>query len=277
VGPVANRRRVAHAPQDYSPDDDKHRVMPVLPQGKYSPEERDHLILEHLPQVKLIARRVHESIHHRVELDDLISVGTMGLIAAIDRFDPDRNLKLKTYAEHKIRGAILDHLRTLDNLSRDDRTRTKQSEAARAALEHRLQRTPTQTEVADEMGLSLREYSETLTKAGADAPVSLDAQINHADGALKFSDLLPDSAAQSPEQELVASELRSFVSNAVNSLEPKTKSIITLHYAHGLTMRAIAPLLAMSEWQVQQIRRKAIVDLRLRLAQVCVRASSVSI
>jgi RNA polymerase sigma factor for flagellar operon FliA len=234
--------------------------------GSTCPDERDQLILEHLPQVKWIARRLHQSIQGRVDLDDLISAGTIGLIAAIDRFDPVRQLQLKTYAEHKIRGAMMDHLRSIDILSRDDRRRTKETGAARVELERRLQRTATYAEVAEEMGLTLEEYTKTLTAPGAQAPFSLDASVKGSDGALKFSELMPDRSTPSPEQRLAESELRSCVSEAIDALKPKTRSVITLHYAHGLTMRKIASMLDMSEWQVQESRRKAIGELRSRLA-----------
>jgi RNA polymerase sigma factor for flagellar operon FliA len=237
----------------------------------FSHEQRERLILNHLQQVKWMACRVHESIGRRVDLDDLISAGTVGLISAIDRFDSGRHLQLKTYAEHKIRGALLDYLRSLDSVSRDDRRRAKEATAARAELERRLQRTATHTEVAGEMGLNPREYAETLTVPGAQTPFSLDADVDRTDAAIKFSELLFDSAAPSPEQQMAESELQSFVSSAIDALEPKMKSVITLHYAHGLTMRSIAPMLAMSEWQVQAARRKAIAELRSRLtdAGVC--------
>jgi RNA polymerase sigma factor for flagellar operon FliA len=244
--------------------------------GKFSPEDRERLILEHLPQVRWIARRVYESIHRRVELDDLISIGTMGLIAAIDRFDPARLLQLKTYAEYKIRGAILDTLRSLDGLSRDGRRRNKKTETARAELERRLQRTATHAEVADEMGLSPKEYGDTLTVPGAEPPVSLDASVKSTDGGRRFSEVLPDTITASPEQELAESELQNFVSDAVDALEAKPKSVITLHYAHGLTMRAIAPLLSMSEWQVQETRRKAIGELKSQLARMHAHTPSVA-
>lgn len=234
--------------------------------GNYEPEERDRLIVEHLPQVRWIAARLQEKIQGRVELDDLISAGAIGLIAAIDRFDPARNLQLKTYAEHKIRGAILDYLRSCDSLSRDNRRRCREMGTARAALEQRLRREATHAEIAAEMVLSPREYAEALTTPGTQVPLSLDAEVNPADGKLKFSEVMPDSSALSPEQKLAESELRSFVSAAIDGLEPKTRAVLTLHYAHGLTMRKIAPILEMSEWQVQETRRKAIGELRERLA-----------
>src|SRR6478672_2719336 len=108
-----------------------------------SSDERERLIMEHLPQVRLIARRIHERLPESVSLDDLVSTGIVGLIAAIDRFDSSHNVKLKTYAEYKIRGAILDSLRGLDWAPRQQRKRTKLIEGAIAVLEQKLQRTPT--------------------------------------------------------------------------------------------------------------------------------------
>src|SRR5690349_19393133 len=125
-------------------------------------EERERLILEHLPQVRLIARRIHERLPESVSLEDLISTGTLGLIAAIDRFDPSHNVKLKTYAEYKIRGAILDSLRGLDWAPRQQRKRSKQIEAAIARIEQRVQRTPTEEEIAAELGLNMEEYHDWL-------------------------------------------------------------------------------------------------------------------
>src|SRR5918912_2425222 len=107
-----------------------------------SSEERERLIMEHLPQVRLIARRIHERLPDSISLDDLISTGTIGLISAIDRFDPAHNVKLKTYAEYKIRGAILDSLRGLDWAPRQQRKRVKQIEAAICGIEQRLKRAP---------------------------------------------------------------------------------------------------------------------------------------
>src|SRR5690349_20128619 len=127
-------------------------------------EERERLILEHLPQVRLIARRIHERLPENVGLEDLISAGVVGLIAAIDRFDARHNVKLKTYAEYKIRGAILDSLRGLDWAPRQQRRRAKLIESAIASLEQRYQRTPTEEEIAAHLGLSVAEYQNWLSE-----------------------------------------------------------------------------------------------------------------
>src|ERR1700733_5430563 len=145
-------------------------------------EERERLILEHLPQVRLIARRIHERLPESVNLDDLISTGTLGLIAAIDRFDPRHNVKLKTYAEYKIRGAILDSLRGLDWAPRQQRKRSKQIEAAIAVAEQRLHRSPTEDEVAQELKLSLEEYHVWLVDVRAVNLGSLETSAPADDG-----------------------------------------------------------------------------------------------
>src|SRR3982750_3792527 len=125
-------------------------------------EVRERLILEHLPQVRLIARRIHDRLPESVSLDDLISTGIVGLISAIDRYDPSLNVKLKTYAEYKIRGAILDSLRGLDWAPRQQRKRSKQIEAAIAVIEQRVHRQPAEDEIAAELNVSIDEYHEWL-------------------------------------------------------------------------------------------------------------------
>src|SRR4051795_977304 len=120
-----------------------------------SEESRERLILEHLPQVRLIARRIHDRLPETVSLEDLISTGIIGLISAIDHFDPAHNVKLKTYAEYKIRGAILDSLRGLDWAPRQKRRKSKQIEAAIAVAEQRLHASPTEEEIAVQLGISV--------------------------------------------------------------------------------------------------------------------------
>src|SRR3954447_22568749 len=126
--------------------------------------ERERLILEHLPQVRLIARRIQQRLPDSVSLDDLISTGVLGLISAIDNFDASHNVKLKTYAEYKIRGAILDSLRGLDWAPRQKRRKSKQIEAAIAVAEQRLHASPTEEEIAVQLGISVDEYHEWLVE-----------------------------------------------------------------------------------------------------------------
>src|SRR5215475_12591304 len=127
-------------------------------------DERERLILEHLPQVRLIARRIQERLPDNIILDDLISTGVLGLISAIDNFDASHNVKLKTYAEYKIRGAILDSLRGLDWAPRQKRRKAKQIETAIAAAEQQVQRAPTEEEIAGQLGIALDEYHRWLVE-----------------------------------------------------------------------------------------------------------------
>ncbi len=137
--------------------------------------ERERLILDHLPQVRLIVRKIRARLPAHVSFDDLMSTGTLGLISAIDRFDGSRNIQLKTYAEHKIRGAILDSLRRLDWAPRQQRRRAKQIEAAVAVAEQRLLRKPAQEEIAAELNLTLDAYHHWQLETGGVAPGRLES------------------------------------------------------------------------------------------------------
>src|SRR5580658_2890750 len=132
----------------------------VAPVESIGEDERERLILEHLPQVRLIARRIQERLPENVSLDDLVSTGVVGLITAIDNFDPDQNVKLKTYAEYKIRGAILDSLRALDWAPRQKRKKAKLIERAISADDQRLSRSPSEDEIAAQLSIGLDEYHE---------------------------------------------------------------------------------------------------------------------
>src|SRR6201988_4983956 len=151
-------------------------------QTRDHPEERERLILEHLPQVRLIARRIHERLPESVNLEDLISTGVLGLIAAIDRYDASHNVKLKTYAEYKIRGAILDSLRGLDWAPRQQRKRSKRIEAAITAIEQRLHRAPTEEEIAAQLNLTLEEYHDWLVDIRGVNLGSLEASSSEEEG-----------------------------------------------------------------------------------------------
>jgi RNA polymerase sigma factor FliA len=230
-------------------------------------EDREQLILEHLPQVRLIARRMYHHIKCRLELDDLISAGTVGLIAAIDRFDSSRNLQLKTYAEFKIRGAILDAIRANDSVSREDRDRMKKIVDATSRLEQKLHREVTREEIAAELGVEEKECAEPMIAAAGSTPLSLDSRLSGNNGIATFSDMLA-ADDRTPEAMVEDSELRKVVSGALAELPAPSGRVLTLHYGHGMTMRKIAPLLDMSEWQVQETRRKAIAALRVRLTEL---------
>jgi RNA polymerase sigma factor for flagellar operon FliA len=224
-------------------------------------EERERLILEHLPQVKLIARRIHERLPESVSIEDLISTGTLGLIAAIDRFDPTHNVKLKTYAEYKIRGAILDSLRGLDWAPRQQRKRAKQIESAIARIEQRVHGTPSEEEIAQELGLDLTEYHEWLVEIRGVNLGSLECASPDDEG----HDLLryiSDDEENWPSRLLEKSELQKLLAEAIEKMPSTEKIVLSLYYQEELTLREIAKVVNLHESRVSQLKSQGILRLR---------------
>ena len=224
-------------------------------------EEREQLILEHLPQVRLIARRIHERLPDSVNLDDLISTGTIGLIAAIDRFDPTHNVKLKTYAEYKIRGAILDSLRGLDWAPRQQRKRSKQIETAIAAIEQRVQRAAAEDEIARELDLSLEEYHDWLVEIRGVNIGSLESTTPDGDGQslLKY---ISDDEENWPSRLVEKSELQRLLAEAIEKMPRVERLVVSLYYHEELTLREISKIIELHESRVSQLKSQAILRLR---------------
>lgn len=224
-------------------------------------EERERLILEHLPQVRLIARRIHERLPESVTLEDLISTGTIGLIAAIDRFDPNHNVKLKTYAEYKIRGAILDSLRGLDWAPRQQRKRSKQIEAAISSIEQRIQRMPGEDEIAKELGVSIEQYHEWLVDIRGVNLGSLETASSDEDGRdlLKY---ISDDQENWPSRLLERSELQRLLAEGIEKMPYTEKVVLSLYYHEELTLREIAKIVNLHESRVSQLKSQAILRLR---------------
>lgn len=224
-----------------------------------SSAERERLILEHLPQVRLIARRIHERLPVSVSLDDLISTGILGLIAAIDNFDPNQNVKLKTYAEHKIRGAILDSLRDLDWAPRDKRRKAKKIEAAIAAAEQKWRRAPTEEEIAEELRLTLEEYHAWLVEVQGLGWSSLDG---FAEGTRRPLDWVADEAQRLPSEEFERAELERLVAEAIEQMPRTEREVLSLYYEQELTLREIAEVMDLHLSRISQLKSQAILRLR---------------
>ena len=226
--------------------------------------EREQLILEHLPQVRLIARRIQERLPESVSLEDLVSTGVLGLISAIDNFDPGHNVKLKTYAEYKIRGAILDSLRGLDWAPRQKRRQAKQIEAAIAALEQRVHRSPTEDEIAVELGISLDEYHEWLVEIRGLNVASLEYS-----GTEQGRDLLhylPDESENLPSAILERSELERLLAEGMDEIPAIERTVLSLYYKEELTLREIASVVQLHESRISQLKSQAILRLRSHMA-----------
>ncbi|MGO9096561.1 MAG: sigma-70 family RNA polymerase sigma factor [Bryobacteraceae bacterium] len=223
--------------------------------------ERERLILENLPQVRLIARRIHERLPSSVGLEDLISAGIVGLISAIDNFNPALNVKLKTYAEYKIRGAILDSLRGLDWAPRQKRKKAKLIEAAVFKAEQRLHRTPSEDEIATELKLTTDEYHTWLVEIRG---VNLGS-LEFAGGEEGNRDLLKyisDDEENWPSRILERAELERLLAEAIDKMPYVERTVLSLYYHEELTLREIAKVVDLHESRVSQLKTQGILRLR---------------
>jgi RNA polymerase sigma factor for flagellar operon FliA len=236
----------------------------LIENGESYAERRERLILEQLPQVNLIARRFHERLPQCVNLDDLVSIGTLGLISAIDNFVPSQGVKLNTYAEYKIRGAILDSLRSMDWASRYRRKKAKDIEAAINAVEQRLSRPATGEEVAAEMGITIEEYQERLSNVQGLNLESLEKRIGP-DGSQTLLSIVPDTDGPSPFEVLERGELERLLATLIERMPSTERMILSMYYKDELTLREIAGILKMQISRVSELKAHSILRLRAAL------------
>ncbi len=223
-------------------------------------EEREELILEHLPQVNWIALRIQEKLPPGIELDDLISAGIVGLMAAVDNYDPSHNASLKTYAEYKIRGAILDSIRGLDGIPTHKRKRVKQVQQAIARAERELKRTPGEEEIAAELGIGLAEYQQWMVELRAVSLGSLDViEDGEEVSLLKF---IGDDESESPAQIYERSELERLIANGINKMPENERLVLSLYYKEELNLREIASIMSLHVTRISQLRAQGILRLR---------------
>jgi RNA polymerase sigma factor for flagellar operon FliA len=227
-------------------------------------ERREELILEHLPQVRLIARRIQERLPESISLDDLVSTGVLGLISAIDHFDPAHNVKLRTYAEYKIRGAILDSLRSLDWAPRQKRRKAKQIEAAISAAEQKLKGSATEDEIARELGIPLEEYHDWLVETRGLNVASLE--YAGSDPGQDLLQYIPDTSENLPSTLLERSELERLLAANIDRIPPMERTVLSLYYQEELTLREIAQVVNLHESRISQLKSQAILRLRNQLA-----------
>ena len=226
-------------------------------------EEREQLILDHLPQVHWIAARIHEKLPPSVELDDLISAGIVGLLAAIDNYDPIHNASLKTYAEYKIRGAILDSIRGLDGIPTHKRKRVKQVQEAIASAERKLQATPGEEEIAAELGISLSEYQQWVVELRAVSLGSLEVVEDGEEfSLLKF---ISDDEQESPARILERSELERVIAEGMKKIPENERLVLSLYYHEELNLREISSIMDFHITRISQLRAQGILRLRAYL------------
>jgi RNA polymerase sigma factor for flagellar operon FliA len=224
-------------------------------------EERERLILDHIWLVQVIAARIHERLPMHVAFEDLVSAGTLGLISAIDNFDPTRNVQLKTYSEHKIRGAILDSLRDLDWVPRSARKTAKEIASAISAARQRWGREPGAEEIAAEMKMSLEEYHELLAQTRSVEPLPLES-ASPEEGGVDLLRLLPDSEDNQPSRLVERAELESLLTEAIKRMPSIERTVLSMYYREELSLKEIAQVLDVHFSRVSQLKAQAVLRLR---------------
>jgi RNA polymerase sigma factor FliA len=230
---------------------------------------RERLILHYSPLVKYVAGRVGVGLPSNIEQADLVSYGIFGLIDAIEKFDIERAIKFETYAISRIKGAIIDELRSIDWIPRSVRYKAREVEKAYAALEARLHRSPTEPEVAAELGIKLEELHTIFSQVSFVNVVALDELMSAGgDKSDKVSlvDTLEDTKAEDPVAAFETEETKYLLAKAINTLPEREKIVVTLYYYEGLTLAEIGQVLGVTESRICQMHTKAVLQLRGKLA-----------
>ncbi len=230
-------------------------------------QARDRLILQYSPLVKYVAGRVAVGLPQNVEQSDLVSYGIFGLIDAIEKFDPARGFKFETYAISRIKGAILDELRSIDWVPRSVRAKGRAVERAFSKLEAELKRSPTEAELAEELEMSLAQLQQVLGQLSLTGVAALDEMLGDRSDSATLGDTIPD-AGDGPGALLEMRELRGQLAKAIERMPEREKVVLTLYYFENLTLARIGEVLKVTESRVSQLHSKAMLQLRAKLAEV---------
>ena len=232
---------------------------------------RERLVVAYSPLVKYVSGRMASGLPAHVDEADLISYGLIGLINAIERFDLEREIKFETYAITRIKGAIIDELRSLDWVPRSVRARAREIERANAKLEHKLQRAPTDDEMALELDMSVQEFHDALLQISNSTVAALDELWSVSDSSgdqVSLLDTLTDENAPDPAAVMDQTDLKDRVAEAIARLPEREKLVVALYYYENLTLREIGEVLGVTESRVSQLHTKAVLRLRSRLTEV---------
>ena len=230
---------------------------------------RERLVVAYSPLVKFIAGRMASGLPAHVEEGDLVSYGLLGLIGAIERFDLEREIKFETFAVARIKGAIIDELRSLDWVPRSVRSRARDVERAHASLEAKFGRAPTDEEMAVKLDMTVDEFRDALLQIANSSVLALDDLWTFADpegggGQISVLDTIQDPNALDPEAEANTTELKDRLADAIESLPERERLVIALYYYENLTLREIGEVLGVTESRVSQLHTKAVLALRSR-------------
>jgi RNA polymerase sigma factor FliA len=251
-----------------------HEAEPIAPLQSPLPApaplddaERERLLLEHLPQVHFVARRIHLRLPQQVLLEDLVHAGILGMIDAVRKYDPTKNVQLKHYAEFRIRGAILDSLRLVDWSPRALRRQARRMEEASARCQARLGREPNEMELAEEMQVSLASLQRLQRDLRGLEVGSLQAETDDL-GERDVSEVIADSEEENPYDQAVRAERKELLERAIDELPPREREVLALYDFQELTMKQVGERLRIGESRVSQIHTSALSRLRTRLAKM---------
>jgi RNA polymerase sigma factor for flagellar operon FliA len=230
--------------------------------------ERERLLVEQLPQVKYIAKRIHDRLPPHILLEDLIHAGILGLIEAIQRFDPARHVELKSYAKHRIHGAILDSLRDLDWSPRPLRRKARRIEEAQQKLRARLGYSPSESQLAEELGMSLDKFQHLLGELRGLDLRSLQPETLEEGSERALNSVNQTTAPQDPFLLCLRSEMTGLLAQAIEELPERERQLLALYYYEELTMKEAGAVLGIGEARVSQLHSAAIVRLRARMAEL---------
>ncbi len=231
---------------------------------------KDKLLVEYAHLVKYIAARIMVNLPKHIDSNDLISAGIMGLIKAVETFEPERGFKFETYAGHKIRGAILDELRSLDWVPRSVRQKSRDLQRVFAKLENQLGRIPYDDEICEEMGISLEEYENLLSEVTPTTILSLEESMPDRGSdskEIRLIDTIEDPNSENPLKEMGFTEVKNILKSVIAELPEKEKLVVALYHYEELTLKEIGVVLDITESRVSQIHSKTILKLRSRLLQ----------
>ena len=231
------------------------------------PEVRERLIVHYAPLVKYVAGRVAVGMPANVEHADLVSYGIFGLMDAIEKFDLDKGFKFETYAVTRIKGAIIDELRSIDWVPRSVRAKARQLETAMQRLEGQFHRTPTDEELADELGWTVTELQETLARVSMTSMAALDETLDVAGDRISLVDTLQDLTAILPEESYEDEETKHLLRETLTRLTEREQTVLGLYYFEGMTLSQIGDVLGVTESRICQIHTKAVLSLRTKLME----------
>ena len=233
-------------------------------------DEREEMILKYIPYVKYIASRLLMGMPPGVEFDDLVSYGIIGLIDAIEKFDPNKNVKFKTYAVTRIRGSIYDELRSIDWVPRSVRQKAKEIEQVILKIENRTGKLATDQEIAEELNIDIREFYSIMTKISCTSLLSLSDTYLPGDDNDKLSiqDIIESPNTMNPDITVERDAVKDLIVKAINELPDKEKKVLVLYYYEDLTLKEIGEVLDVTESRVSQLHTKAIIRLKAKLTEI---------